>query len=115
MEVRPKTIKVYQRGDGNLPFVKWIKGLHDLRGKQKIEARIDRVRSGNLGDHRSVGEGALELRIQYGPGYRVYLGQEDNTFVIILLGGDKSSQDDDIKKAKEYWKEYQKEKSHANG
>ena len=93
--------------------MRWIKGLQDVRGKQKIEARVDRVRSGNLGDCKAVGEGVSELRIQFGPGYRVYIGQEGNTFVILLCGGDKSTQDEDIKKAKTYWKKYQREKAYA--
>ncbi len=115
MEVKPKVVRIYQRRNGDLPFVNWIKGLRDLRGKQKIEARVDRVRSGNLGDHAPVGEGVTELRLQFGPGYRVYLGQEGDTFVVLLCGGDKSTQDEDIKKAKSYWKDYQNEKTYANG
>lgn len=114
MEVRPKMIRIYQRSDGELPFVKWIRGIRDVRGKQKIEARIDRARAGNLGDYSSVGEGVLELRIHFGPGYRIYFGQEGDTFVILLIGGDKSSQNENIKQAKEYWKDYQKEKAYAN-
>ena len=63
MEVKPKTLRIYQQQNGDLPFVKWIKGLRDLRGKQKIQARVDRARSGNLGDHGTVGEGVTELRL----------------------------------------------------
>lgn len=97
-----------------LPFTAWLTALGDTRGRQKILARIDRLRLGNFGDHRSVGEGVTELKIHFGPGYRVYLGQEGNELVILLLGGDKSSQDEDIKKAHSYWKDYKKEKRHAD-
>lgn len=115
MEAYPKTIKMYQRNDGEIPFTKWITALRDVRGRQKILARVDRARLGNFGDHRSVGDAVIELKVHFGPGYRVYLGQEGESIVILLLGGDKSTQDEDIKQAKVYWKDYQKEKRHANG
>lgn len=115
MEVYPKTLKIYQRDNGDLPFVRWMKGLRDIRGKQAIEARLARVRLGNLGDHRSVGEGVTELRFFIGPGYRVYIGLDGDTVVILLCGGDKGSQDGDIETAKELWKDYQRNKTHAHG
>jgi len=68
--------------------------------------RLDRVSLGNFGDCRSVGEGVQELRIDYGPGYRVYFGQHGSTIVLLLCGGDKDSQAKDIDLAKHYWKEY---------
>jgi putative addiction module killer protein len=114
MEVIRKSLKIYQLTNGEIPFVKWIKKLCDTRGKQAIEVRMDRVRLGNLGDHRSVGEGVTELRFHIGPGYRVYIGQEGDTVVVLLCGGDKGTQDEDIEKAKAYWKDYQTEKAHAN-
>jgi putative addiction module killer protein len=73
----------------------------------KIEQRLDRLRLGNLGNFRSVGEGVCELKIDYGPGYRVYFGQVGTTIVLLLCGGDKSTQDRDIRKAKEYWIDYE--------
>lgn len=63
---------------------------------------------GNLGDYRSVGKGVFELRIDYGSGYRVYFGQIGSTIVLLLLGGDKSTQERDIRQAKEYWAEYER-------
>jgi putative addiction module killer protein len=80
--------------------------LRDRQGKAKIKGRLQRVSFGNLGDCKSVGEGVFELKIDYGPGYRVYFGERDSTIVLILCGGDKSTQDRDIRKAKEYWIEF---------
>ena len=81
--------------------------LRDPKARLKIEVRLERVELGNLGDHQSVGEGVFELRIDYGPGYRVYFGQAGRTIVLLLCGGDKSRQQQDIRKAKEYWADYE--------
>ncbi|WP_025675124.1 type II toxin-antitoxin system RelE/ParE family toxin [Salinivibrio socompensis] len=82
-------------------FTKWFRSLKDRRAKARIQARIDRVEMGHFGDVAPVGEGVSELRIFYGPGYRVYFVQQDAVVVILLSGGDKSSQKADIAKAKE--------------
>jgi len=82
-------------------FTKWFTSLKDRRAKARIQARIDRVEMGHFGDVAPVGEGVSELRIFYGPGYRVYFVQKDAVVVILLSGGDKSSQKADIAKAKE--------------
>jgi putative addiction module killer protein len=74
----------------------------------RIRARIARVRLGNLGNCEPVGGGVLELKINYGPGYRVYFGQVGMKLVILLCGGDKSSQAEDIRRAIEYWEDYKK-------
>ena len=71
-----------------------------------IRARINRLELGNFGDCKSVGTGVLELRVSFGPGYRVYFGRDGNTLVVLLCGGDKGSQAKDILKAKLLWKEY---------
>jgi putative addiction module killer protein len=92
-----------------------MRSLRDVRGKQAIEARLARVSLGNLGDHRAVGEGVTELRLFIGPGYRVYIGLEGGTIVILLCGGDKGSQDGDIEKAKEFWKDYQRNNTYDYG
>ncbi len=86
-------------------FTKWFDGLRDRRAKARIQARIDRVEMGNFGDVASVGEGISELRIYYGPGYRVYFIQRGPVVVILLSGGDKSSQTSDITRAKEITKQ----------
>ncbi|MFP4032870.1 MAG: type II toxin-antitoxin system RelE/ParE family toxin [Desulfococcaceae bacterium] len=82
-------------------FAKWFKSLKDRRAKARIQARIDRLLMGHFGDVAPVGEGVSELRIFYGPGYRIYFVQRKAVVVILLSGGDKSSQTADIAKAKE--------------
>lgn len=80
-------------------FAKWIDGLHDIRARARILVRIERLTSGNPGDVKSVGEGVSELRIDSGPGYRVYYKKQGQKVVILLAGGDKSTQAKDIKTA----------------
>ena len=82
-------------------FTKWFNKLSDRIARARIQARIDRIEMGNFGDIAPVGEGVSELRIFYGPGYRVYFVQKNSVVVILLSGGDKSSQQSDIAKAKE--------------
>lgn len=80
-------------------FAQWIDALRDTRARARIQARIERLVFGNPGDVRPVGEGVSELRIDYGPGYRVYFKQRGHELIILLAGGDKSSQAKDIKTA----------------
>jgi len=80
-------------------FDRWLKGLRDLQAKQRIFERIRRLRDGNPGDAKSVAKGVSEMRINYGPGYRLYYTQRGNAFVLLLCGGDKSSQKADIARA----------------
>lgn len=82
----------------------WFTGLRDQHAKQRIALRVRRAEGGNFGDYRSVGEGVSEMRIDYGPGYRVYYAQEGTTVYLLLLGGDKRTQDNDIAHAKAIWK-----------
>lgn len=87
-----------------LEFVKWIDGLQDIVGRARIQARIERLAAGNPGDHRNLSGGISELRVDVGPGYRVYYTQRGKELIILLVGGDKSSkaaQQRDIKKAQE--------------
>ena len=86
-------------------FDNWFKSLRDRKAKARIQARIDRLELGNFGDVAPVGEGVSELRIHCGPGYRVYFIQCPEVFVVLLAGGSKSTQDSDIKKAKELSKQ----------
>jgi putative addiction module killer protein len=82
-------------------FANWFEDLSDRRAKVRIQARLDRMELGNFGDVAAVGEGVSELRIHYGPGYRVYFVQRGTIVFVLLSGGDKSSQNVDIKNAKE--------------
>ena len=86
-------------------FSNWFNGLKDRKAKARIQARIDRVEMGNFGDVAPVGEGVSELRIFYRPGYRVYYVQQGEVVVILLSGGNKSTQSADIAKAKELAKQ----------
>jgi putative addiction module killer protein len=104
--VNPKQIVFYADEDGNEPFQVWIDGLRDKQGRRRIISRLFRVQQGNYGDVKPIGEGLSELRIFFGPGYRVYFGEEGGNIVVILCGGDKDSQGRNIEDAKAYWKEY---------
>ena len=77
-------------------YAKWLDGLRDVRARARVLVRVERLTSGNPGDVRSVGEGVSELRIDYGPGYRVYFKRQGRTVVVLLAGGDKRTQSDDI-------------------
>ena len=91
-------------------FRKWMLKLRDIRAKAHILLRLTQVEGGNLGDFKSVGNGVLEIRINYGPGYRLYFAKDGKTIVILLIGGDKSTQDQDIVKAKNIWQGIKNEK-----
>ena len=106
-EVRPKVILVYKDEHGHEPYTNLFKNLRDAQGKARIEARLRRLATGLYGDSAPVGEGVKELRMFFGSGYRVYFGEEAENIVVLLCGGDKSTQNQDIKIAKAYWKEYQ--------
>jgi putative addiction module killer protein len=80
-------------------FARWLRGLRDLRAKAIVQARVERLISGNPGDVRPVGAGVSELRINFGPGYRVYFQQRGAVLIILLAGGDKSTQAKDIRTA----------------
>ncbi|MDD2711334.1 MAG: type II toxin-antitoxin system RelE/ParE family toxin [Simplicispira sp.] len=86
-------------------FQSWLDGLRDIRAQVSIARRIERIAAGNLGDVKSVGEGVSELRVDVGPGYRVYFVQRGGHLVVVLAGGDKASQARDIKRAKQLAKE----------
>lgn len=80
-------------------FARWLDGLRDVRARARVQVRIERLAAGNAGDVEPVGEGVSELRIDYGPGYRVYFKKQGREVVILLAGGDKSTQSADIKTA----------------
>jgi putative addiction module killer protein len=101
-------VRRYQRPDGEVPLTDWFLGIRDARARAKLEIRFRRVSLGIFGDIKPVGKGVLELREDIGPGYRVYLGRHGTTLVILLCGGDKRTQDADIKQAKEYWLDWKR-------
>ncbi|HQY58879.1 MAG: type II toxin-antitoxin system RelE/ParE family toxin [Nitrospira sp.] len=108
METTPKELRIYVTEEGHEPFSEWLISLRDHRARAKIRVRLDRVSLGNFGDCHGVGGGVQELRIDYGPGYRVYFGQEGTTIVVLLCGGDKSTQENDIVIAQRYWSGYRR-------
>lgn len=92
-------------------FIDWLKGLKDRRASARIAVRIDRFEAGNPGDVRDVGDGVSELKINYGPGYRVYYVRRGKTIYLLLCGGDKRTQDRDIIEAKRLAKEWTNEEN----
>ncbi len=102
----PRRIIVYADASGREPLREWLYGLRDARDRQRILARQGRLAHGNLGDCAPIGEGVSEMRMFFCPGYRVYFGERGCDLVILLCGGDKSSQNNDIEQANTYWKEY---------
>ena len=99
-------LRYYQTSAFEQPFVEWLRGLNDRQARTRIEARLARAAVGNFGDVEPVGEGVMELRIDWGPGYRVYFGRIGQVVVLLLCGGDKRTQQRDIKRAKAYFEDY---------
>ena len=100
-------IRVYQSADRHQPFTEWLERLADRQARARIRARLDRVALGNLGDSKAVGKGVSELRIDWGPGYRVYFARVENVVLLLLCGGDKTTQQKDIQRAQTYLQDYQ--------
>lgn len=111
MDDAPYTLDEYVTAEGKNPFREWLHGLRDVRARARIRVRLNRVRLGNFGDAKSVGDGVSELRIPYGPGYRVYFARTGSTVVLLLCGGDKATQKRDVNTAKDYWLDYQRRSS----
>ncbi len=102
----PRELRLYYTPTGRAPFSMWYDKIKDMNLQGRIDRRLEQVANGNFGDCRSVGAGVSELRLHFGPGYRIYFGEVDNTIVLLLCAGDKSSQARDIRRAKEYWSQY---------
>ena len=102
-------LEYYQQENGDVPFREWLHSLRDSLAVERIRARLTRIRAGNFGDVRTLGDGVAEIKIDHGPGYRLYYAMSGKTVVLLLIGGDKSTQKRDIKTAKDYWREYQGE------
>ncbi len=102
----PRKVEDYVTRDGKDVFQGWLNGLADRQTRVLIDKTIAKVRLGNLGRHKSVGEGVQEIVLDYGPGYRVYFGEHGATLVILLFGSTKKKQDQAIKLAIQYWKDW---------
>ena len=104
-------VKAYKNEQGNIPYRKWLSSIKDNVVKVRILQRFDRVEYGHLGSFKALANGIYELKLDFGPGYRVYYGMEEKKLIILLCGGDKSTQKKDIAKAIEYWKDYKENKN----
>ena|SRR6266536_6290523 len=104
--IEPVQVELYQTPDGEFPYEHWFDRLKDKGTKSKIEARITRLRTGNWGRWKAVGDGVREIAIDFGPGYRIYAGQVDSNTVLLLCAGDKATQVRDISTAKQHWAEF---------
>ena len=104
-----KSIRIFETESGKQPFAEWLDAIRKMDKKTylRIQDRILRIAEfGILGDCKPVGQGVFELRFAFGAGYRVYFGEEGETIILLLYGGDKRTQKQDIKKAQEYWRQY---------
>jgi len=102
-------IKILEPKEAESPFEQWYNSIKDKSIRRRILVRIKRLELGNFGDWKNLGEGVYELRMPFGSGYRVYFARQGNEVVIILGGGDKSTQAQDIKNAKQLWRDYKHE------
>jgi len=99
------TVREYETADGKVPFRDWLDTL-DRATRARVQARVVRFETGDLGDHKSVGGGVQEARVMFGQGYRIYFGQDGATLVLLLVGGSKGTQAKDIRRAQHYWRDY---------
>ena len=106
MIINDLEILYYQTIDGKCPYKDWFHSLRNVSLQQMIDARLTRVEHGLLGEYKWINHGVLELKFRIGSGYRIYFGRHGKRLIILLCGGDKSSQQKDIKRALQYWKDY---------
>lgn len=105
-EAVPRQVETYVTHDGKDIFQRWLNELTDQRARALIDKTVAKVRLGNLGQHKSVGEGVQEIVLNYGPGYRIYFGEHGTTLVILLFGSTKKRQEKAIELAKRYWRDW---------
>jgi len=105
-------IEDYLTEDGRIPFKEWLSALTDRQAKARVLTRVQRMAAGNLGDCKPLQDGVWELRIDHGPGYRVYYAQAGKKLLLLLIGGDKTKQQSDITKAIGYWKDWNRRTHH---
>ena len=98
-----KKLRTYKTQNGVIPFTKWLNSLNDHMARIQIHRRMDRLILGHYGDYKIINYGLKELRLHIGPGYRIYIKDVTNEIIILLCGGNKSTQHNDIEKATNYW------------
>ena len=98
----------YQMADGRDPFKEWLANLADRQARARVAVRVQRMAAGNFGEHKPLSDGVWELRIDHGPGYRVYYAQAGQRVLLVLIGGDKRRQQADIETAVRYWQDWQR-------
>lgn len=101
-------LRHYQTSAGRDPYQSWLDRLKDLRARVAIQRRVDRIGAGHFGDHKPCRDGIWELRVDFGPGYRIYYARAGKAIVVLLCGGSKGSQASDIDTAVKYWLDYQR-------
>lgn len=101
-----KILRYYTTRNGKQPFIEWLEDLRDMTAAAQINTRVRRLTLGQMGVVELVGKGVFEMKINHGPGYRVYFSELGKEVLVLLLGGDKSSQKRDIEKAKVYWADH---------
>jgi putative addiction module killer protein len=104
------TVKYFVDEGGSSPFEDWVKSLKNYETRKRLYRRVNKLRQGNLGHCKAIGDGVTELIEDFGPGFRIYIGRDGTQVVILLCGGDKASQNDDIRDAKQYLKNYRQRK-----
>jgi len=106
MNIVEREVRKLELENAEVPFDRWFESLSDRRLQAAVDARLARLRAGNFSDHKAVGAGVLELRIDKGPGLRVYLGMHGSQIVVLIGGGDKSTQRRDISRAQKLWQQF---------
>lgn len=112
MKIKERLVEYFSTPHGKIPVKEWIHSIKDQLTQAILYKRIRQAAAGNFGDHKSVGSGVFELRINYGPGYRIYYGIHNDEMILLLVGGSKRTQRADIEKAKVYWTIF---KENSNG
>jgi len=110
--IKRRTIKIYQKANGDCPFAGWLEAL-DSTIRHRIQSRLARVAIGNLGEYKNLGDNVCELKFTFGSGYRLYFSELDGVIVLLLCGGDKKTQTKDIKLAKMYLNDYLQGENHG--
>ena len=109
--MNPIELEEYLSPTGEAPFSEWLDGLRDSMARVRIAKRLTRLQVGLMGDSKGVGGGVVELREDYGPGYRIYCGRHGTSLIILLAGGDKRTQSKDIERAQSYWQDWKRRKA----